>query len=89
MTRTQVELVTNATILDVVNDGTEERLIRLTPESERKVYWLDVPEGSLAVGDIVEIAEEPGSLLVFSVWISLRGRDITVPHRLGTCCLRA
>ena len=49
-----------------------------------KVYWLDVPEGSVLTNDYVEIAEEHGSWRVTRVNMSLPEAKITVPHRLGT-----
>jgi hypothetical protein len=72
MIRTQVELITTAFTLP-------HGIVR-----EKKVFWVDEPEHRLQVGDILEIAEQPGKLSISGVYMSLPQENITVPHRLGT-----
>ena|SRR5271168_5416975 len=51
-------------------------------------YWLDVPEGSILVGDELIIVEREELLTVTHVGTTLGGayfmQDYTIPHKLGT-----
>lgn len=58
--------------------------LRAAGGGEPAVYWLDVGQGVLQVGDMLEIREAPGPRFVSSVCTTMLEGAISVPHRLGT-----